>query len=132
VGVSEQRPAVPGQEVRDGGGAPSAPGDPIGIVVRFDLVDEVAAAEFDRLTQVVVAEIRRSEPGTLCYLVHGVEGDPLARVFYEVYADAAALDAHEAAGHVLRFHAEKARTLRTDPRVDLVRPLGGVGTAGRT
>jgi quinol monooxygenase YgiN len=103
----------------------------IGIVVRFDLRDEEAAAEFDRLASEVVEQIRRREPGTVVYRTHTVEGEPLARVFYEVYADEAALEAHEAADHVRRFHAQKARTLRGEPRVELVRDGGGTGDAGR-
>ena len=94
----------------------------IGIVVRFDVHDPGAAAEFDRLTATVVEQIRQHEPRTLVYATHGVRGEELARVFYEVYADDAALQAHEDAPHVQTFHAEKERLLAGPPRVELVVP----------
>lgn len=94
----------------------------IGIVVRFDVRDQDAAAEFDRLTAVVVERIADREPGTLVYATHGVQGDALARVFYEVYADDAALQAHEDAAHVKEFHAAKEPLLARPPRVELVEP----------
>lgn len=94
----------------------------IGIVVRFDLIDSQAVAEFDRLTDDVVAQIGQYEPGTLVYATHHVVGEPLARIFYELYADEDALAAHENAPHVLRYHAEKATLLARDPRVEHVLP----------
>jgi quinol monooxygenase YgiN len=77
------------------------------LVVRFDLRDEKSAARFDALTRQVIDKIRTLEPGTLVYATHTVRGDPLARVFYEVYADADAKRAHEDAEHVKSFHAAK-------------------------
>lgn len=94
----------------------------IGIVVRFDVRDQDAAGEFDRLTAVAVDSIRVHEPGTLVYATHHVQGDDLARVFYEVYADEAALQAHEDAAHMREFHAAKDPLLARPPRVELVRP----------
>ena len=94
----------------------------IGIVVRFDVVDAAAAAEFDRLTAAVVEQIAAHEPGTLVYATHRVQDAPLARVFYEMYADDDALQAHEDAPHVLTFHAAKEPLLAGAPRVELVAP----------
>lgn len=42
-----------------------------------------------------VPEIRKHEAGTLVYAVHKVKGQPLQRIFYELYRDRAAFDAHE-------------------------------------
>lgn len=94
----------------------------IGIIVRFDVRDPDAAVEFDRLTATAVESIRTREPGTLVYATHRVLDDELARVFYEVYADEAALQAHEDAAHVRDFHAAKDPLLARPPRVELVRP----------
>jgi len=94
----------------------------IGIVVRFDVHDREAAVEFDRLTAVVVTHIRAREPGTLVYATHRVLDDELARVFYEVYADDAALQAHEDASHVREFHAAKESLLAAPPRVEFIQP----------
>ena len=101
----------------------------IGIAVRFDVVDEEAAAEFDRLTADVVERITTEEPGTLVYVTHTVADEPLARVFYEIYADDAAFQAHEDAPHVRRFHAEKEPLLAGPPRVEFLRPGPGKGAA---
>lgn len=94
----------------------------IGIVVRFDVVDGDAAAEFDRLTASVLEGIREREPGTVVYSTHRVQGEELARVFYEIYADEAALQAHEDAAHVRAFHAAKEPLLAGPPRVEHVVP----------
>lgn len=81
------------------------------LVVRFDLRDENAATAFDDLVAQTAPGIRELEPGTLVYATHGVEGDPLARVFYEVYADRAAFEAHEEQPHVKAFLAERGQYL---------------------
>jgi quinol monooxygenase YgiN len=91
------------------------------LVVRFDCRDEAAATRFDELTDEVVPQITENEPGTLVYATHAVDGAPLARVFYEVYRDRAAFDAHEAADHVQAFHARKDPLL-VGTRVEFLSP----------
>ena len=91
------------------------------LVVRFDCRDEAAAAAFDQLTAAVVRQITEREPGTLIYATAAVEGEPLARVFYEVYRDREAFRAHEEADHVRRFHARKDPLL-TGTRVEFLAP----------
>jgi quinol monooxygenase YgiN len=66
------------------------------IAVRFDLTDEAAAGRFDDLVAATVPGILAEEEGTLVYTPHRVDGEPLARLFYEVYRDRAAHAAHEA------------------------------------
>lgn len=73
------------------------------LAVRFNLSSDQHAALFDELTAETVREVIASEPGTLVYVTHGVEGEPLARVFYEVYRDKAAFDEHEQQPHTRRF-----------------------------
>ena len=99
------------------------------LVVRFDVRDAAAAARFDVLTAEVVEMITAQEPGTLVYATHRVAGDPLGRVFYEVYADEAAFGVHEEAAHVVRFHTLKAPLLQSEPRVELLWP--GPASLGR-
>ncbi len=92
------------------------------LVVRFNIRDEEAARRFDELTAEVVAHISAKEPGTLIYATNTVEGEPLARVFYELYADReVAFAAHEQASHVRAFHAAKDPLL-VDHRVELLAP----------
>ena len=94
------------------------------LVVRFDLLDEEAAAGFDALVARTAPHIVTDEPGTLVYAVHAVTDDPLARVFYEVYRDGAAFEAHEAGDHTRRFLEARGQYLR-DSRLELLQPATG-------
>jgi quinol monooxygenase YgiN len=96
------------------------------LVVRFDCRDQAAVARFDELTAEVVQEIAQKEPGTLIYATHSVESAPLARIFYEVYRDRDAFQAHEAADHVQLFHARKDPLL-VDRRVEFLSPASATG-----
>lgn len=96
------------------------------LVVRFDVRDGESAVRFDELTAQAVEQIRAKEPGTLVYATHKVNGEPLARVFYEVYADDAAFQAHETAEHVLAFHAAKDPLL-VSHRVEFLSPAAAKG-----
>jgi len=91
----------------------------LALVVRFEL-DEGAGEQFDALTAEVLQGIKAKEPGTLVYATHTVEGEPLTRIFYEVYADRDAFQAHEDAEHVKDFHTRKSRLLRGQPRVEFM------------
>lgn len=55
--------------------------------------------------------IRQSEPGTLVYAGHTVEGKPLERILYELYADRSAFDTHEEQPDVKRFLKARAAFL---------------------
>jgi quinol monooxygenase YgiN len=90
-----------------------------GLVVRFDLKDGTGEV-FDALTSEAVAHIKEAEPGTLVYACHAVEGDAEARIFYELYRDKDAFEAHERHEHVRRFHEKKAQYLSGEPRVEFL------------
>lgn len=89
------------------------------LLVRFDLRDPASARVFDDLVEEVLPGIRAEEPGTLTYNAHAVEGEPLARVFYEVYRDRAAHAAHEARPATARF-LERVPELVSGVRVDVL------------
>ena len=93
------------------------------LVVRFDLPDAAAAAEFDALVRGVLPGIGTEEPGTLLYLTHAVEGEPLARIFYEVYRDRAAHAAHEERPATAEF-LRRVQELVASVRVELLHPDG--------
>ncbi len=82
-----------------------------GLVVRFTCKDEESAEAFDRLVAETLEGIKNREPGTLVYVSHLVEGEPLRRVFYELYADRAAFDAHEEQEHTKRFLVRREELL---------------------
>lgn len=96
------------------------------LFVRFELKDETAAAGFDELVAKTAPLIQSEEPGTHHYIVHTVEGAPLSRAFFEVYADREAFEAHEQQPHVKLFLAERAQYL-TSHRVEFLTPTGGKG-----
>lgn len=96
------------------------------LVVRFDLRPGTEDA-FDRLVAEATARIRAEEPGTLLYLCHRVQGEPGARVFYELYRDDEAFQAHEVAQHVKDFHAQRKPMMAGPERVEFLDRLDGKG-----
>lgn len=106
------------------GAAPHSEDDMFGLTVRFDLKDEAAAQGFDRLVAETAPGIREQEPGTLLYAVHTVEDAPLARVFYEMYVDREAFEAHESQAHTKRFLSERDQYI-AQTRVEFLTPTGG-------
>jgi quinol monooxygenase YgiN len=96
------------------------------LVVRFGLRPGTED-DFDRLVEETTAHIRSDEPGTLLYLCHRVKGEPDARVFYELYRDDAAFQAHEVAAHVKEFHSRRAPMMSGPERVEFLDRLGGAG-----
>jgi quinol monooxygenase YgiN len=81
--------------------APSPEAGVIVTLLRVECRDDAAAAEFDALAARVFQQVSAHEPSTLVFASHGVEGQPLTRVYYEVYRDQAAADIH-ARGKPLR------------------------------
>jgi quinol monooxygenase YgiN len=100
-----------------------------GLVVRFFCKDEAAAAGFDQLVAETAPGIRDLEPGTLVYASHTVTGEPLQRMFYELYAGREAFEAHERQQHTRRFLEEREQYL-SGHEVDFVSPVVGKGIDG--
>jgi quinol monooxygenase YgiN len=70
-------------------------------LLRVDCRDDAAADEFDKLTARVFQHLIHHEPGTLVFAIHTVAGQPLTRVFYEIYRDQEAAGVHSR-GEALR------------------------------
>lgn len=100
-----------------------------GLVVRFTCKDEASAEAFDRLVAETVDKIREREPGALVYATHRVEGRPLQRIFYELYRDRAAFEAHEEQEHTKHFLSAREGFLAS-VEVDWLELQAGKGTAG--
>jgi len=75
---------------------------------------------FDALVAQTVDGIRAHETGTLLYAVHTVDSDPGVRVFYMLYENRAAYDAHEKRDYTARFISQRARHLAAPPRVQFL------------
>jgi quinol monooxygenase YgiN len=100
-----------------------------GLMVRFTCTDEQSAGKFDRLVAETIEKIKTDEPGTLVYTSHRVDGAPLQRIFYELYRDRAAFDAHEQQEHTRRFLAAREELLAST-EVDFLDLLEGKGPIG--
>ena len=100
-----------------------------GLSVRFTCKDEASAEAYDRLVAETVEAIRANEPGTLVYASHLVDGQPLQRIFYELYRDKDAFDAHGAAPHTRRYLAERDQYLAST-EVDWLTLTAGKATGG--
>ena len=98
-----------------------------GLSVRFTCKDTASAKAFDAMVAEMVTQIRQREPGTLVYAVHTVEGKPLQRIFYELYRDQAAFEAHEGQPHVRHFLAAREKFLAAW-EVDRLSLVTGKGT----
>jgi len=98
-----------------------------GLVVRFTCKDQASAEAYDRLVAETIEGITTGEPGTLVYASHLVDGEPLQRIFYELYRDKAAFEAHEAAPHTRRYLAERGQYLAST-EVDRLTLQTGKGT----
>jgi len=73
-----------------------------------------------------VPSIGAHEPSTLAYVVHQVPEEPKVRVFYELYADRAAFDAHEQQPHTKHFLTEREQYL-SGLQVTFLQVLSGTG-----
>ena len=63
------------------------------------------------------------------YASHIVDGQPLQRIFYELYEDKAAFHAHEAAPHTRRYLDQRGQYLAST-EVDWLTLQAGKGTGG--
>jgi quinol monooxygenase YgiN len=100
-----------------------------GLCVRFTCKDEASAEGYDQLVAETVEAIKANEPETLVYASHLVDGQPLQRIFYELYRDKAAFEAHEAAPHTRRYLDQRDQYLAST-EVDWLTLQTGKGTNG--
>jgi quinol monooxygenase YgiN len=101
----------------------------IGLCVRFTCKDQASAEAYDKLVAETIEAIKTDEPGTLVYASHLVDGQPLQRIFYELYKDKAAFKAHEAAPHTRRYLDQRGQYLAST-EVDWLTLQAGKGTGG--
>ncbi|MGJ5899270.1 putative quinol monooxygenase [Streptomyces niveiscabiei] len=94
------------------------------LTVRFTLRDSEAAQRFDELVEQTAVGIR-GEVGTLVYVVHEPVDEPLVRVFYELYADRDAFQAHESEAHTRHFLDTREQYLAST-EVTFLNELGGL------
>jgi (4S)-4-hydroxy-5-phosphonooxypentane-2,3-dione isomerase len=77
-------------------------------------------AEFERAIVANAEAARTKEPGCVRFEVSQKEGEPTAWLFYEMYKDSAAFEAHRASPHFAAYQqvADRALTSKTLTRYD--------------
>jgi len=81
-----------------------------------------ASGKGDALAALLIeqaAAVRAAEPGCLVYRPHRSATDPDVFLFYETYADDAALDAHRKAPHLATFRERREREGLTEGPVEV-------------
>lgn len=97
------------------------------VVARFEVKPE-GVQKFDALAAWRISEAAANEPGLIAYAFHQVDGQPLARVFYEIYRDRDAFRDHRMTPQTAEFLARHAQYVQGPPRMELLEALC---TAGR-
>ncbi len=78
------------------------------IIARFKMQAGREDEALERLNKMVSA-VQAQEPGALAYICHRSEDDPSEIVFFEIYADADALQAHGQTSYMREFRGAFAR-----------------------
>lgn len=94
----------------------------ISLVVRLDVRPD-RLEEFTEAITRNAASTFADEPGCLRFDVCRSQSDPHHFVFYEIYRDEAALDAHRAAPHFAQWREAVARTVVPGSQVNTVAEL---------
>lgn len=82
-------------------------------------------AKFQAEAEKMIEHVTANEPDTLSYLLHRAQGDPTQFVFYEVYADQAALATHGGSQPMQQFFGAIGGILDGRPEISLYEELGG-------
>lgn len=81
--------------------------------------------QFQKAANRLIEHVLRNEPDTLTYLLHRSRAAANEFLFYEVYADDAALAAHGSSESMQRFFADVAGLLEGQPEIRMYDELGG-------
>jgi quinol monooxygenase YgiN len=89
-----------------------------------------AAGKGDALAALLTEQVdvvRKAEPGCVGYRLHRSTKDPELFLFYETFADDAALDTHRAAPHLAAFRERREREglIAGPAEVEIYRPIAG-------
>lgn len=92
------------------------------VVARFDLKPE-SVEDFDTLARWRIEQAAAHEPGLVGYAVHRVDGEPLTRVFYEIYQDETAFKEHRATEQTAEFRRRHVPFVQGPPRIEFLNVL---------
>ena len=80
-------------------------------------------AEFEAAAKQMIATVKESEPGTLSYVLHKNTKDATEFIYYEVYQDQAALDAHGKTDHMKAFGGKIGALLAGRPEISILQEI---------
>ena len=89
-----------------------------GQITIYTVLDE-RTADFDRMTERVVKQVRANEPATLVYIAHAVPTAPMQRILYEVYKDRKAYEDHLLQPYIARFESERRSMVLATNSIEL-------------
>ena len=116
--LDPHRPGAPGGRGSRPADAAESQARLFGQITIYTLIED-RLAEFDRLTEQVVEQVRAKEPGTLVYIVHAVPTAPMQRILYEVYQDRQAYDEHLSQPYMTRYVAERRSMVLATNAIEL-------------
>ncbi len=82
-------------------------------------------AAFEQAAQEMIAYVRANEPGTVTYVCNRGIAEPNEYVFYEVYADDAALATHSGSAQMMTFFGAVGGLLEGRAVIKMYQDIGG-------
>jgi quinol monooxygenase YgiN len=76
--------------------------------------------QFEDAARAMIEKVRSAEPGTQTYILHRSVKEPTTFVYYEVYQDQAAFDAHGKTPHMAEFGGKIGALLDGRPAIDVL------------
>ena len=80
---------------------------------------------FRQEAEKMIGYVKANEPGTQVYVLHQAAADPTEFMFYELYADQAALDAHGKSDAMKQFFGTVGGLLAGRPDIAFYQELAG-------
>ena len=92
---------------------------PITVIAKLK-VQPGKEAEFEAAGKEMIATVKKSEPGTLVYILHKNTKDPAEFTYYEVYQDQAAFESHGKTEHMRTFGGKIGGLLAGRPEIAIL------------
>ncbi len=96
----------------------------ITIVARFK-VQSSKVKEAEAALREMVEYVRRSEPGTLAYVLHKSSSDPTQLLMYEQYKDQASVDSHSSSDNIRALFAALGPILDGPSSIEMYEEIVG-------
>jgi quinol monooxygenase YgiN len=93
------------------------------VIASLKVQDEGRVA-FEAAADDMIAYVNANEPGTITYVCHRSKSDPTEYVFYEVYENQAALDAHGTSPQMQKFFGAVGGLLAGQPSIKTYEEVG--------